>query len=169
MRIIRNVELKTKRYQHFDRRVSYHACNTLNFSIHSFGAACTFQETLIPIYWPISSNSIPISMTAQPFWFSHLNLYLWLFSSKSAHTFQRNLMQECKIQYQLKLYSQMLIGCVYGLVSIFMSSFVTNFWAFLLLYACGFGICNGIAVKTFILTSLVYCTSVSKLEIFSEQ
>jgi len=52
---------------------------------------------------------------------------------------------------------QMIIGCVIGLVSIFASSFMKNFWGFFFLYGAGFGICNGIAVSVQILMVSVYC------------
>lgn len=42
----------------------------------------------------------------------------------------------------------MLGGCLIGLTTAFGSSFVKNFWAFLGLYACGFGLCNAFAVRS---------------------
>jgi hypothetical protein len=41
----------------------------------------------------------------------------------------------------------MAIGCIIGLVTIFASSYMKNFWGFFFLYAGGFGVCNGISVR----------------------
>ncbi|CDW86897.1 major facilitator superfamily protein [Stylonychia lemnae] len=40
---------------------------------------------------------------------------------------------------------QLSIGCVIGLSTALASSYCTNFWAFFVLYAGGFGVCNGFA------------------------
>ena len=51
----------------------------------------------------------------------------------------------------------MTIGCVIGLVAIFASSFMKNFWGFFFLYAGGFGVCNGISVrKIYLIYSISY-------------
>jgi hypothetical protein len=42
---------------------------------------------------------------------------------------------------------QMTLGCTLGVTSLFLSSYITNFWGFFFLYAFGFGACNGIAVR----------------------
>lgn len=47
---------------------------------------------------------------------------------------------------------QMIIGCVIGLISLFFSSYMKNFWGFFFLYGAGFGLCNGISVSTNIST-----------------
>ena len=54
-------------------------------------------------------------------------------------------MAECKENDMI--FSQMMIGVFIGLTSALAASFATNFWVFMFLYSCGFGICNGLAVR----------------------
>ena len=58
----------------------------------------------------------------------------------------------------------MIIGCSIGLITVFASSFITNYWAFLIVYGCGFGITNGISV---IIIILMYLYSISFLSIMA--
>lgn len=48
----------------------------------------------------------------------------------------------------------MIVGCSFGIATALASSFMTNFWAFVVLYACGFGVANGISVTLNIINTI---------------